>query len=136
MLSLPYRSYQSTPPRYHSTCPLLSLCTAGPVLPLKDPTSDMAVIARTGSKLVKDVREKKDASKSRARFWEMAGSKMGKITGAYRLIVCSVSFYLVRALCMCVHVCMLGLCVGIVLCCVWCYVCQVAALGPACSLAA
>ena len=53
----------------------------GPVVPLKDPTSDMAVIARNGSKLVKEIREKKDESKSRARFWEMAGSKMGKITG-------------------------------------------------------
>jgi hypothetical protein len=41
----------------------------------------MAVIARAGSKLVKDVRDKKEATKSRARFWEMAGSKMGKITG-------------------------------------------------------
>ncbi len=53
----------------------------GPVVPLKDPTSDMAVISRNGSKLVKEIREKKDESKSRARFWEMAGSKMGTITG-------------------------------------------------------
>lgn len=53
----------------------------GPVLPLKDPTSDMAVIAKNGSKLVKEIREKKDASKSRARFWEVAGSKMGHVTG-------------------------------------------------------
>ena len=53
----------------------------GPVVPLKDPTSDMAVISRNGSKLVKEIREKKDESKSRARFWEMAGSKIGKITG-------------------------------------------------------
>ena len=51
-------------------------------MPLRDPTSDMAVIARAGSKLVRDIREKKEASKSRKRFWEMAGSKMGKITGA------------------------------------------------------
>ena len=51
------------------------------MLPLKDPTSDMAVIARNGSKLVKEVRDKKEANKSRARFWEVAGSKMGKITG-------------------------------------------------------
>lgn len=51
------------------------------VLPLKDPTSDMAVIARNGSKLVKDIRDKKEASKSRARFWEVAGSKIGQITG-------------------------------------------------------
>jgi hypothetical protein len=28
------------------------------------------------------VREKKEAGKSRARFWEVAGSKMGKVTGA------------------------------------------------------
>ena len=53
----------------------------GPVMPLKDPTSDLAVIARNGSKLVKEIREKKDANKSRARFWEVAGSKIGKITG-------------------------------------------------------
>ncbi|KAL4525772.1 hypothetical protein Ndes2437A_g04207 [Nannochloris sp. 'desiccata'] len=53
----------------------------GPVLPLKDPTSDLAVIARSGSKLVKEVREKKDSNKSRARFWEVAGSKMGNVTG-------------------------------------------------------
>ena len=33
----------------------------------------MAVISRKGSDLVKQVREKKDANKSRARFWELAG---------------------------------------------------------------
>lgn len=55
--------------------------SAGPVLPLKDSTSDMAVIARQGSKLVKEVRDKKESTKSRQRFWEVAGSKMGKITG-------------------------------------------------------
>jgi len=53
----------------------------GPVLPLKDPTSDMAVISRNGSKLVKEIREKKDANKSRSRFWEVAGSKLGALTG-------------------------------------------------------
>ncbi|GFR49972.1 hypothetical protein Agub_g12113, partial [Astrephomene gubernaculifera] len=51
------------------------------VLPLKDPTSDMAVIARKGSGLVKQVREKKEQHKSRQRFWEVAGSKMAQITG-------------------------------------------------------
>lgn len=51
------------------------------VLPLRDPTSDMAVIAKNGSQLVKEVREKKEKNKSRQRFWELAGSKMGKITG-------------------------------------------------------
>ncbi|KDD73479.1 hypothetical protein H632_c2133p0, partial [Helicosporidium sp. ATCC 50920] len=53
----------------------------GPVLPLKDPTSDLAVIARSGSKLVKEVREKREANRGRARFWEVAGSKMGAATG-------------------------------------------------------
>ena len=52
------------------------------VMPLKDPTSDLAVIAKSGSKLVKDIRDKKNEGKSRQRFWEVAGSKMGKITGA------------------------------------------------------
>jgi pre-mRNA-splicing factor ATP-dependent RNA helicase DHX38/PRP16 len=39
----------------------------------QDPTSDMAVIARKGSDLVKQVREKKDQNKSRQRFWDLAG---------------------------------------------------------------
>ena len=30
---------------------------------------------------MKEVREKKEKNKSRQRFWEMAGSKMGDITG-------------------------------------------------------
>lgn len=34
--------------------------------------------------LVKEVREKKEKNKSRQRFWEMAGSKMGEITGLTR----------------------------------------------------
>mmetsp|Transcript_29689 Transcript_29689/g.83695 ORF Transcript_29689/g.83695 Transcript_29689/m.83695 type:complete len:1298 (+) Transcript_29689:152-4045(+) len=53
----------------------------GPVLPLRDPSSDMAIISRKGSNLVKEYREKRDQNKSRTRFWEMAGSKMGSITG-------------------------------------------------------
>lgn len=51
------------------------------ILPLKDPTSDMAVISRKGSELVKQVREKKDQNKSRSRFWELSGSKIASITG-------------------------------------------------------
>lgn len=53
----------------------------GPVLPLKDSTSDLAVIARQGSQLVKETREKKEKNKFRQRFWEVAGSKIGSITG-------------------------------------------------------
>lgn len=51
------------------------------VLPVKDLTSDMAQIARKGSALVKEVRQKREENKGRDRFWEMKGSKMGSITG-------------------------------------------------------
>lgn len=50
-------------------------------MPLKDPTSDMAIISRKGSNLVREIREKQSASKSRQRFWELAGSKLGDILG-------------------------------------------------------
>ncbi|KAG6550822.1 hypothetical protein Mapa_007618 [Marchantia paleacea] len=51
------------------------------VLPVKDPTSNLAVIARKGSALLREVREKQSQSKSRQRFWELAGSKLGNILG-------------------------------------------------------
>lgn len=54
---------------------------AEPVMPVKDPTSDMALIARKGSALVREVREKQSMNKSRQRFWELAGSKLGDILG-------------------------------------------------------
>ena len=44
---------------------------ADPVLPVKDPTSDMPTIARKGSNLVKEYRQKRDENKSRERFWEV-----------------------------------------------------------------
>lgn len=64
----------------HSSDSVLLLQTQ-PVMPLRDPTSDMAVIARNGSSLVKEVRITKEKNKHRARFWEVAGSKMANITG-------------------------------------------------------
>lgn len=54
---------------------------AEPVMPLKDPTSDMAIISRKGSALVREIREKQSMNKSRQRFWELAGSKLGDILG-------------------------------------------------------
>ena len=51
------------------------------VLPVKDATSDMAMIARKGSALMQEVRGKRDENKSRDRFWEMKGTKMGDVTG-------------------------------------------------------
>eukprot|EP00854_Cymbomonas_tetramitiformis_P018602 gene18602-22213_t len=52
-----------------------------PVLPVKDPTSDLATIAKKGSKLVMEMRSKRDENKSRERFWELAGTKMGAAMG-------------------------------------------------------
>ncbi|KAK6149642.1 hypothetical protein DH2020_017167 [Rehmannia glutinosa] len=54
---------------------------AEPIMPLKDPTSDMAIIARKGSNLVREIHEKQSMNKSRQRFWELAGSKLGGILG-------------------------------------------------------
>ncbi|KAI5058388.1 hypothetical protein GOP47_0026558 [Adiantum capillus-veneris] len=59
---------------------------AEPVMPVKDPTSDMALIARKGSVLVRDVREKQNMNKSRQRFWELAGSKLGDILGVKKTV--------------------------------------------------
>lgn len=57
---------------------------ADPVMPLKDPTSDMAIISRKGSGLVREIREKQSMNKSRQRFWELAGSKLGDILGVQK----------------------------------------------------
>ncbi|KAH1032320.1 hypothetical protein J1N35_044494 [Gossypium stocksii] len=54
---------------------------AEPVMPIKDPTSDMAIISRKGSNLVREIHEKQSMNKSRQRFWELAGSKLGDILG-------------------------------------------------------
>lgn len=48
-------------------------------MPIKDPTSDMAIISRKGSALVREIREKQSMNKSRQRFWELAGSTLGDI---------------------------------------------------------
>ncbi|KAH7678218.1 RNA helicase protein [Dioscorea alata] len=52
-----------------------------PVMPIKDPTSDMAVISRKGSALVRDIHEKQSMNKSQQCFWELAGSKLRDILG-------------------------------------------------------
>nr|GFC94565.1 pre-mRNA-splicing factor ATP-dependent RNA helicase DEAH7 [Tanacetum cinerariifolium] len=50
-------------------------------MPLKDPTSDMAIISRKGSNLVREVHKKQSMNKSHQRFLELAGSKLGNILG-------------------------------------------------------
>ncbi|BBG95058.1 RNA helicase family protein [Prunus dulcis] len=54
---------------------------AEPIMPIKDSTSDMAIISRKGSTLVREIHEKQSMNKSRQRFWELAGSKLGDILG-------------------------------------------------------
>ena len=54
---------------------------AEPIMPIKDPTSDMAKISRIGSALVKEIHEKQSMNRSCERFWELAGSKLGDILG-------------------------------------------------------
>merc|ERR1719421_1105155 len=51
------------------------------VSPVKDPTSDMAILAKNGSKVVKQCREEQDRAKMRKRFWELAGSNLGQVLG-------------------------------------------------------
>jgi pre-mRNA-splicing factor ATP-dependent RNA helicase DHX38/PRP16 len=48
---------------------------------VKDATCDMALNAKKGSGLLKEIREKKEMMKMRKRFWELGGSKMGNIIG-------------------------------------------------------
>ena len=52
-----------------------------PVLPVKDQTSDLAVISKRTPTLIKEYRKKQAESKSRDRFWDVAGTKMGKVVG-------------------------------------------------------
>ncbi|GKV14740.1 hypothetical protein SLEP1_g25564 [Rubroshorea leprosula] len=54
---------------------------ARPIMPIKDPTSDMAIISHKGSTLVREFHEKQSMNKSCQRFWELAGSKLGDILG-------------------------------------------------------
>ncbi|TMW57702.1 hypothetical protein Poli38472_014305 [Pythium oligandrum] len=48
---------------------------------VRDPTSDLAVCARKGSELLREVREQRERSKMRKRFWEIGGSRMGDAIG-------------------------------------------------------
>ncbi len=51
----------------------------GMVSVVRDPTSDMAILAKKGSKVLKEIRERNDKTKMRERFWELAGSKLGNL---------------------------------------------------------
>lgn len=44
------------------------------VMPVKDPTSDMAIIARKGSSMVSEYREKRGRASGRTKYWELGTS--------------------------------------------------------------
>ncbi|CAG9863000.1 unnamed protein product [Phyllotreta striolata] len=52
-----------------------------PVVPVRDPTSDMALVARKGSHLVRVYREQKERRKAQKKHWELGGTKIGNIMG-------------------------------------------------------
>jgi pre-mRNA-splicing factor ATP-dependent RNA helicase DHX38/PRP16 len=52
-----------------------------PVSVVKDPTSDIAVLAKTGSAVVRNIKMEQDRTKMRDRFWEVAGTRLGDVLG-------------------------------------------------------
>eukprot|EP00055_Hartaetosiga_balthica_P015533 m.92383 g.92383 ORF g.92383 m.92383 type:complete len:1274 (+) comp8890_c0_seq2:198-4019(+) len=54
---------------------------AEPVIPVKDVTSDIAMLAKKGSQLVKREREKQEAIKGQKKEWNLAGTKLGNLMG-------------------------------------------------------
>jgi pre-mRNA-splicing factor ATP-dependent RNA helicase DHX38/PRP16 len=54
-----------------------------PVIPVKDPTSDMAIICRKGCQSVRKYREQKERRLAQEKF-ELGGSKLGNILGIKR----------------------------------------------------
>ncbi|XP_015914120.1 pre-mRNA-splicing factor ATP-dependent RNA helicase PRP16 [Parasteatoda tepidariorum] len=52
-----------------------------PIVPVKDPTSDMAIIARKGCLAVRTFREQKERKKAQKKEWELAGTRLGDIMG-------------------------------------------------------
>ena len=54
-----------------------------PIIPVKDPTSDMAVICRKGCQSVRKYREQKERRLAQEKF-ELGGTKLGNILGIRR----------------------------------------------------
>nr|XP_022912111.1 pre-mRNA-splicing factor ATP-dependent RNA helicase PRP16-like [Onthophagus taurus] len=52
-----------------------------PVVPVRDATSDMAMVARKGSHLVRVYREQKERRKAQKKHWELGGTTIGNIMG-------------------------------------------------------
>ncbi|XP_045585400.2 pre-mRNA-splicing factor ATP-dependent RNA helicase PRP16 [Procambarus clarkii] len=52
-----------------------------PVIPVKDSTSDMAIVSRKGSAVVKVRREQRERRKAAKKEWELAGTQLGNLIG-------------------------------------------------------
>lgn len=52
-----------------------------PVIPVKDSTSDMAIVSRKGSAVVKAQREQRERRKAAKKEWELAGTQLGNLIG-------------------------------------------------------
>ncbi|KAL7670956.1 hypothetical protein ACOME3_005871 [Neoechinorhynchus agilis] len=52
-----------------------------PVVPVRDPKSDMAVICRKGCLSVRRFREQKERMAAQDKSWQLAGSRMGNVLG-------------------------------------------------------
>ena len=63
---------------FHSAAPHKQV---EPVIPVRDPTSDLAILSRKGSQLVRRYREEKERRKAQNKHWELAGTKLGNILG-------------------------------------------------------
>ena len=70
------------PGQYEPTSGAHAWAIAGVICSYTPECRERGASRRNGSSLVREVREKKEKGKSRQRFWELAGSKMGQITGS------------------------------------------------------
>jgi len=52
-----------------------------PVSVVKDPTCDLAIIAKKGSSLLFETRHQTERKKMMKKFWEVAGSRQGDVIG-------------------------------------------------------
>ncbi len=56
-----------------------------PINPLRDPTADLATVARKGSRLVKEKREQREKARA-AKALDVAGSAIGNIMGVQKQV--------------------------------------------------
>ena len=66
---------------YDALCILDTIFHSPYLHPIQDPTSDLAVLSRKGSQLVRRYREEKERKKAQQKHWELAGTKLGNVLG-------------------------------------------------------